>query len=98
MGICIALMFGRLGAVFGTNVVALLLENYCESTFYLSGSSILGNIVHISEFSIVIFNVFFYPIPVTACGFLAIFLPKARDASSKDAPTIDRRISISSRI
>lgn len=61
MGICIALMFGRLGAVFGTNVVALLLENYCESTFYLSGSTILGNVIQIPEFFIVIFNVLLDP-------------------------------------
>lgn len=45
MGISIALMFGRLGAISGANIVAILIKNYCEQTFYLSGSSILGKVV-----------------------------------------------------
>lgn len=58
MAMCIALMFGRLGAVSGSYIVAILLKNYCESTFYLSGSSILGKVVQFSEFSILLFNDF----------------------------------------
>ncbi|XP_031639091.1 synaptic vesicle glycoprotein 2B-like [Contarinia nasturtii] len=41
MAICISLMFGRLGSVFGANIAALLLENHCETVFYLSGSSVI---------------------------------------------------------
>ncbi|XP_031626825.1 synaptic vesicle glycoprotein 2A-like isoform X2 [Contarinia nasturtii] len=41
MAMSIALMFGRLGAVTGTNAAAILLENHCETTFYLSGSILL---------------------------------------------------------
>lgn len=98
MGLCVSLMFGRLGAVSGSYIVAILLNDYCESTFYLSGSSILGKVVRFPEFSVLLFNVFLNYIPTVACGFLAFFLPKAREASSKDATTIDRRISISSRV
>lgn len=42
---CILLMFGRLGGIVGANVAALLLDNHCETVFYLSGSSILGKIL-----------------------------------------------------
>lgn len=42
MAICIALMFGRLGSVVGSNIVALLLDDHCESAFYLSGASVIG--------------------------------------------------------
>lgn len=42
MAICIALMFGRLGSVFGANAGALLLDNHCEVAFYLFGSTVIG--------------------------------------------------------
>lgn len=42
MAICISLMFGRLGSVVGSNVVALLLDDHCESVFYLSGTTVIG--------------------------------------------------------
>lgn len=41
MALSISLMFGRLGGVAGSNSVALLLDNYCKLTFYLSGSVLL---------------------------------------------------------
>lgn len=44
MAMCISLMFGRLGGVVGANVAALLLDNHCQSAFYLSGSSLLGKL------------------------------------------------------
>lgn len=46
MAMCISLMFGRLGGVVGANTVALLLDNHCQSAFYLSGSSLLGMLSH----------------------------------------------------
>lgn len=42
MAVCISLMFGRLGAVVGSNTAALLLDNHCEVAFYLSGTSVIG--------------------------------------------------------
>lgn len=42
MAICIALMFGRLGSVVGANIVALLLDDHCETAFYMSGISVIG--------------------------------------------------------
>lgn len=44
MALCISLMFGRLGCVFGANTAALLLENHCEIVFYVSGTTILGEL------------------------------------------------------
>lgn len=35
MAVCIALMFGRLGTVVGSNMLGVLLENYCELTFVI---------------------------------------------------------------
>lgn len=42
MAICIALCCGRLGSVIGSNMVAYLLEENCEFTFYLCGSTLIG--------------------------------------------------------
>lgn len=42
MAMCILLLFGRLGGIAGANLTALLLENQCETVFYLFGSSIMG--------------------------------------------------------
>lgn len=36
--------FGRLGSVAGSNMVAYLLEENCEFTFYLCGSTLIGEI------------------------------------------------------
>lgn len=44
MALSISLMFGRLGGVAGSNTAALLLDNHCETTFYISGASLLGKI------------------------------------------------------
>lgn len=43
MAICIALMFGRWGSVAGSNFVALLLDDHCESAFYLFGGTLIGD-------------------------------------------------------
>lgn len=43
--ICVALMFGRLGSVIGSNVSAILLNSYCEGAFYLSGSTLIGKFI-----------------------------------------------------
>lgn len=42
MAVCISLMFGRLGSVVGANTAAVLLDNHCETVFYLSGSTLIG--------------------------------------------------------
>lgn len=42
MALSISLMFARFGGVVGSNTAALLLESNCESTFYLSGSVLIG--------------------------------------------------------
>lgn len=44
MAVCISLMFARLGSVLGSTTAADLLDNHCEYAFYLSGSTVLGNI------------------------------------------------------
>ena len=53
MAISISMMFARFGGVMGSITAAFLLENYCESTFYLSGSILLGN--HFQDLFIVLF-------------------------------------------
>lgn len=45
MAVCITLMFGRIGSVFGANMGAILLETYCLTTFFISGISLIGNFV-----------------------------------------------------
>ncbi|XP_031639092.1 synaptic vesicle glycoprotein 2B-like isoform X1 [Contarinia nasturtii] len=42
MAICISLMFGRLGGVFGANIMAHFIGSHCEMVFYLSGSSMIA--------------------------------------------------------
>ncbi|CAO1319776.1 unnamed protein product [Diamesa serratosioi] len=41
LALSISLMFGRLGSLIGGNVAGLLLENYCNSSFAISGVSLL---------------------------------------------------------
>lgn len=41
MAISLSLMCGRLGSIFGSNIVGVFLDNHCESTFLLSGGSLL---------------------------------------------------------
>ncbi|XP_055844746.1 synaptic vesicle glycoprotein 2A-like [Episyrphus balteatus] len=41
MALCISLMFGRLGGVFGTNMIALLLATNCEMTFNIAGTGLI---------------------------------------------------------
>lgn len=43
MAICISLMFARLGSVVGANVAAVLLYTHCQTLFYLSGATLIGN-------------------------------------------------------
>lgn len=42
MAMCVSQMFGRLGSFAGSSVAALLLDDHCESAFYISGTSIIG--------------------------------------------------------
>lgn len=41
MGVCLSMMMGRFGAVAGSNMVAVLLEDHCKLTFILSGSILI---------------------------------------------------------
>lgn len=41
MGVCLSMMMGRFGAVAGSNMVAVLLEDHCKLLFYLSGSTLI---------------------------------------------------------
>lgn len=45
MAVCITLMFGRIGSVFGANMGAVLLETYCLTTFFISGISLIGKFI-----------------------------------------------------
>ncbi|KAL5275740.1 hypothetical protein ACFFRR_001531 [Megaselia abdita] len=43
MAINIGLMFGRIGAVFGSNYIGSLLLNNCQVSFYVSGISLISS-------------------------------------------------------
>lgn len=77
MALCISLMFGRLGSAAGANVAALLLDNHCESAFYLSGISLIGNemITHdlITHFN---FNRVIFPLSICSGGCVDILHSK----------------------
>lgn len=45
MATCLILMFGRLGAVGGSNLVGLLLYGHCEIIFYLYGAIIFSKLI-----------------------------------------------------
>lgn len=42
MAVCMFLMMGLLGSVFGSNVYGMLFENHCNLSFVLSGGSLIG--------------------------------------------------------
>lgn len=46
MAVCISLMFGRLGSVAGSNMVALLIDDQCNSVFLLSGGSVICKLLN----------------------------------------------------
>lgn len=48
MATCLILMFGRLGAVGGSNFVGILLDGHCELIFYLYGALIISKSTSIS--------------------------------------------------
>ena len=41
MAVSLSLMCGRLGSVFGSNVVGLMLDKYCEYAFLYSGTTLI---------------------------------------------------------
>lgn len=55
MAVCISLMFGRLGCVVGSNVIGLLLDQFCQYTFFMptilliSSGLLAFTIPHISD-------------------------------------------------
>lgn len=42
MAVSISMMFGRVGSIVGSNLVAVMLESNCSATFYLYSGFILG--------------------------------------------------------
>lgn len=44
MAVSIAMMFGRLGSAFGTNIIAYLLDTNCQYAFYMSGLTLIGKL------------------------------------------------------
>lgn len=42
MAVCISFLIGRIGCMFGSNLTGLLLENHCETAFYISGTLLIG--------------------------------------------------------
>lgn len=82
MALSISLMFGRLGACAGSSIVAHLLYTHCESTFYLSGSTLLGNyLILFSHYELSNFKncLFFF----TVMGILAFFIPNIHKKTPK---------------
>lgn len=68
-------MFGRLGSVVGANVTALLLENQCETVFYMSGSVVIGKVLFNYK-NVFNFNRFFLYL---ATGILTFFIPNIHE-------------------
>lgn len=50
MAVSMSMMFGRLGSAIGANFVAVLLDNYCEVAFYMSGISLIGNCIYVYRY------------------------------------------------
>lgn len=70
MGVSLSLMMGRLGGVFGSNVVAILIEDHCETTFYLAGVTLICKKMNTRN-KLIQTNCIF----LLVCGFLTIFVP-----------------------
>lgn len=73
MATCMILMFGRLGAVAGSNFVGILLDGHCELIFYLYGILILSKFIIRIENKLVpqiILSTFY----VSGCSFVCVFL------------------------
>lgn len=51
MALAISLMFGRIGAMIGTNVVGPLMYTYCDYMFYIFAAIHAGKYSHFHNFS-----------------------------------------------
>lgn len=86
-------MFGRLGAVGGSNFVGLLLDSDCELIFYLYGALILSKFqpsTNLSKLTAEIIFFFFFLFSVhneSGCAILCFFLntnPMEKSSFTKD--------------
>lgn len=82
MAISLALTIGRLGGVFGTNMVAILLESSCELTFSIAGVIILGKMIFNFLTTVHQINYVFF----VGCAILTFFLPNIFKAKKSDKP------------
>lgn len=91
MATSISSIFGRLGSIAGSNVIALLIDNYCDEAFLLFGFTLIGMLAtaHINEYFDQIF-LFFFSI---VAGILTFFIPKIHEKPSKS-----ENVDLSSRI
>lgn len=60
MALCFILMFGRIGAVIGGNIIGALIANYCDYIlFYFNAGSLIGKTLHLFVFSFWTFFILF---------------------------------------
>lgn len=70
MAICFAFMFGRLGAVAGSNISAVLFDGYCEHAFYLPSLALIGNLLHTREDVLLLFLALILTVDKSLCFFI----------------------------
>lgn len=94
MAMSVSLMFGRLGSVLGSYTAALLLDDYCEITFYLSGSILIDTKIKFLYYKYSNQSVLSF----TGIGVLSFFIPKIHLKISTIEPDQNNRLSVLSTI
>lgn len=72
MAVSIALMFGRLGSIVGSNLVGVILAVNCVATFYLYTCFILGKFQYLRSLKSLLLNNINL---ISVCAVLSLFLP-----------------------
>lgn len=92
MAMSMSMMIGRLGSVVGSNTVAFLLNDHCESAFYLSGTSIIGkNFIFLFQ---IVVETKIFPFQKLVCAVLCFFIPHIHERATKKETKIEPRMSV----
>lgn len=92
MATCLILMFGRLGAVGGSNFVGLLLDGHCELIFYLYSALILSKLSRDNETTATKKFTHSHFVDILGCSFVCFFLntnPVEPSALTKDNNSVE---------
>lgn len=87
MALCFVLMFGRIGAITGSNIVAQLLEHHCDYIFVVNTTIMIGKEIRL--YTLVVctraFNHLHYLLFAVGAGMCFVLLRKTSKEKTRTA-------------